>query len=343
MSDLCLFYPDGHAAHYQSGHPERPGRVEAIHDIFVKADIWDNYPILNPESIPLDVLHNIHDPHHLEKLRSASQEGNPLDTDTYLTPASWQLALNSAGGAIAVAKSVWRQEHKRGFALTRPPGHHATSNRSMGFCLLNNIAIASEYLLQHENADRLAIIDIDLHHGNGTQDIFYSRDDVLFISIHQSPLYPGTGSIPETGSSTGEWANLNIPLPPYSGDTAFLACLHSVTIPMLDRFNPNMLLVSAGFDAHWRDPLGNLLVSTDCIAQVISGLTHWADRNCDGRIALFLEGGYDLEAGADSALAAAQALLGNPWIDPLGQSQTEESSNWEIVIDQVKNKWEILP
>lgn len=339
MDDLHLFYPAGHEAHNERGHPERPGRLTAIKQAFENAELWNKYPIVTPAFVSEEVLHSVHDPAYLEKFKAASQQGIRLDMDTYITPESWQLALNAAGGAVAVAKAVWRREAKRGFALTRPPGHHATPNQAMGFCLINNIAVAAEHLLQLEGAERLAIIDIDLHHGNGTQDIFYDRGEVFFFSTHQFPLYPGTGGLHETGTGPGENRNANLPLPPYSGDEALLSCLHSVVFPLLESFEPEMLLVSAGFDAHWRDPLGNLLVSTNCFGQIISDLRQWSDSHCQGRIALFLEGGYDLEAGANSALAAAQALLGQPWEDPLGPSRTPEESGWENIVAQAKDIW----
>ncbi|MDH3944282.1 MAG: histone deacetylase, partial [Anaerolineae bacterium] len=325
--------PDGHEAHYERGHPERPGRVEAIKAAMEEAGLWDAYPHLKPIDVPQEVLHSIHNPDYLANLQDAAESGRRLDMDTYITPHSWQLALNAIGGACAVAAAVRKREAKRGFSLSRPPGHHATADRAMGFCLLNNVAVAAEYLIQIEGADRLAVIDIDLHHGNGTQDIFYPRGDVLFVSTHQSPLYPGTGHLNEVGMGDGEGATLNLPFPPYSGDLAFEAAVQKIILPLLDRYQPEMILISAGFDAHWRDPLGHLLVSTSGYANTISALVQWADENCSGRILLNLEGGYDLEASADSALASTQVLLELPWEDPLGPSPTQESTAWESVID----------
>ncbi|MBW8011901.1 MAG: histone deacetylase [Chloroflexi bacterium] len=339
MEDIVFFYPSGHQAHNQPGHPERPDRVEAIREELENAGLWQAYPHLAPETIPDEVLHAIHEPGYLEMIKSSGAHSQPLDMDTYLTPQTWQLAYNAAGGAIAVAGAVWRREAKRGFALTRPPGHHATPNRAMGFCLINNIAVAAEYLLQKENAKHLTIIDIDLHHGNGTQDIFWQRGDVSFFSTHQSPLYPGTGALQETGEGAGEGFTVNLPLPPYSGDKAMKAAHMTIILPLLDRFQPDMILVSAGFDAHWRDPLSQLLVSTNCYGQLITGLVNWADRHCQGRIALILEGGYDLEAGSYSALAAVQALLEQTWQDPLGSGIESEEQVWQTTLDQARQIW----
>jgi len=210
----------------------------------------------------------------------------------------------------------------------------------MGFCLLNNIALAAESLISAYGAERIAIVDIDLHHGNGTQDIFWERPDVLYISSHQYPHYPGSGRLSESGHGLGESATLNIPLPSGSGDQAFSAMTEAVILPMLERFQPEMLLVSAGFDVHWRDPLGSLEVSASGYGQTVGKLSQWCDQHCQGRIALFLEGGYDLEAGAACALASSSALLGKDFTDPLGVSPYPESSDWMGILEQVKQFWQ---
>ena len=220
MKDLIYFYPVGHEAHFEQGHPERPDRVEAMRSALEAAGWWDIFPAVGPLDVPESVLSAVHRPDFLARLKAFSLVSRRFDADTYLTPASWDLAQKAAGGAAAVAKAVWERAAQRGYALTRPPGHHATPDRAMGFCLLNNIAIAAEYLLQTGNASRLAIVDIDLHHGNGTQDIFWRRGDVMYVSTHQYPLYPGTGHLEETGTGEGEGLTVNLPLPPYSGDTS---------------------------------------------------------------------------------------------------------------------------
>jgi acetoin utilization deacetylase AcuC-like enzyme len=341
MNDLILFYPKGHKAHSELGHPERPERVEEIRSKLEKAGVWEKYPLAEPQHVSQDILHAIHLPSYLEKLESTIRRGGRMDMDTYLTTNSWELAMNAVGGGVAVAKAVWNRAAKRGFALTRPPGHHATPNRAMGFCLLNNIALAAEYLLQAEGAQRLAIIDIDVHHGNGTQDIFWQRNDIFYISTHQSPLYPGTGRVTDIGKGDGEGYTANIPLPPFSGDKAMRTSLNSIILPLLEKFSPEMILISVGYDAHWRDPLAQLLFSSNTYGSTISTFTDWADKNCNGRIAIFLEGGYDLEAGATSALAVVQALLGNDWQDPLGDSPKEEENFWYPVIDTAQKIWSL--
>lgn len=341
MPPLALFYPPGHEAHAVPGHPERPERVEAIRRALTAAGWWDPYPKLTPLRLPETVLHAVHSPRMTAALQALSAEGGYSDPDTYFTTASWGLALQAAGGGLSVAAAVWQGRAARGFALTRPPGHHATPHRPMGFCLLNNIALAAEYLRQEEGASRLAIVDLDLHHGNGTQEIFYERNDVFFLSIHQSPLYPGTGRLAETGSGPGKGYTANLPLPPSSGDQALEACLETVIMPLLARFGPEMVLVSAGFDSHWRDPLGNLLVSATGYGRAVGSLTRFADERCGGRIALFLEGGYDLEGGAACALAAVAALLGEPFTDPIGPSPWVEGNAWVRVLEQARVQWNL--
>lgn len=333
MRELSLFYPTGHENHHAPNHPERPERVEAIRKALSGADLWQEAFLVSPVEIPEKVLKAIHTPGHLERIRSAV---NYLDADTYLTPASGQLAYNAAGGGIAVAESIWEGEARRGFALTRPPGHHATPDDAMGFCLLNNIALAAEYLLLVHQVQRIAIVDIDLHHGNGTQDIFFHRRDVFFSSIHQYPLYPMTGLAHEIGGDEGEGLTLNVPFPPYAGDVARMTALEDVILPAMARFQPEMLLVSAGFDAHWRDPLGHQLASARGYGEVLDALSKFADQHCQGRMAVFLEGGYDLEAGAASALAAVQAMLGLEIQDPIGPGPTSEDEFWKNRLEQVQ-------
>jgi acetoin utilization deacetylase AcuC-like enzyme len=336
MNDLVIFYPEGHEAHAEINHPERPERVEVIWNSIKASGILNHSLQVQPEEIPNEILESIHSSKYLTYLESTSRNGGRLDMDTYITPASWHLALNAAGGAIAVSKSVWHRESRIGFALTRPPGHHATIDRGMGFCLLNNVAVATEYLLQVEGAQRVAIVDLDLHHGNGTQDIFWMSEDVLYISTHQYPHYPGTGRVTEIGSGQGEGKTLNFPMPPGSGDNAFLAAMEEAIIPMLHRYNPDIVLISYGFDTHWRDPLGSLLLSAQGYRALISRLKKFTDEECHGRIALFLEGGYDLEAAVACSDGVISGLLDQEWVDPIGPSQVPETSAYRPMLDQVR-------
>jgi acetoin utilization deacetylase AcuC-like enzyme len=341
LKPIAYFYPEGHEAHYQWGHAERPERVEAIRRSLVEEGLWEKGTLLNPEKISDSVLHTVHSQTLLDTVRSHSESEENIDADTYLTRDSWRLALNAAGGAVAIAGAVWQRSADVGFALTRPPGHHATHEQAMGFCLLNNIAIAAESLIQNENAKRLAIVDMDVHHGNGTQDIFWDRADVLFVSTHQLPLYPGTGQLTETGGGSAKGTKVNFPLPPFSGDHAFKVIYEEIVPIILNRFQPEMVLVSFGFDSHWKDPLANLLVSASGYANAIASLKTWANRNCDGRIAVYLEGGYDLDAARACGLAVVHALLDNEILDGLGTAPNPETEAWIPVLTRAKEIWDI--
>lgn len=346
MHDIVFYYPEGHQAHYETGHPERPERIETIRKALIEAGWWDMYSKLDPLQITDELLTRIHTQSYLNTLQEVCSMGAHLDMDTYTTTASWDLARNSAGGALAVAESVWCRKSKYGLALTRPPGHHATKERGMGFCLLNNIALAAEYLLTlniegTEKANHVAIVDIDLHHGNGTQDIFWDRQDVFYISTHQSPLYPGTGSLNETGHGEGKGYTANFPLPPGSGDSAFLSIMDEFILPIFDQYKPEMLLISVGFDPHWLDPLGHLSLTAGGYGILIRKIKNWAEQNCSGRMALFLEGGYNLEAGEACLQAAVAALLGIDWKDRLGPPPRPEGNSWRSVLREAHKIWNI--
>lgn len=338
MDDMVYYYPDGHAAHYEDGHPERPERVETIRLALQNADLWEPFPKLAPIEIPDSLIKTIHSPAYLNSLELTCRRAGHLDMDTYTTQASWELAHHAAGGAAAVAAVIWEGRAKRGFALTRPPGHHAMHGQGMGFCLLNNIAIAAEYLLENYDLQRLAIVDLDLHHGNGTQDIFWSRDDVFYLSTHQSPFYPGSGHLEDIGEGKGAGWTANFPLPPGSGDTAFTTIMDTLILPLLDLRKPQMILVSYGFDPHWMDPLGSLLLTADGYGKLIQKLCDWADHHCDGKVALILEGGYDLDAANACSLAVVSAMLGKTWVDPY-PCPYEEAKGWQYILNRAQSLW----
>jgi len=341
MDELALFYPTGHQGHFKSGHPERPERVEVIWSAFQKAEWWRQAKQVVPTGVPAQVLKAVHTPAYLNLLELSCRKGGQLDADTYTTPQSWELAHLAAGGAIAVVEAVWKREARRGFALCRPPGHHAMRGQGMGFCLLNNIALAAENLVQFQSAKRLAIIDLDLHHGNGTQDIFWKRKDVFYFSTHQSPFYPGSGRLDEMGEGDGQGFTANFPLSPGSGDSAYSSVMDTVILPLLDRYRPEMILVSYGFDTHWLDPIGQMLLSADGYARLINKLAVWSEAYCQGRMAMILEGGYDLDAARACTLAVTEALLGLKWEDPLGPAPYRERDAWKGMIERAKALWYI--
>lgn len=341
QTEIVYYYPEGHATHSMSQHPERPERVEEIRKALKEVGWWDGFPVLLPDDMQPRVLTAVHTKHYLDRLKNACEAGEWYDQDTYLVPQSFQLAVNSAGGAIAVARKVWHRTALTGFALCRPPGHHATPGQAMGFCLLNNVALAAEDLIQNSGARKLAILDFDLHHGNGTQDIFWERGDVFYFSTHQWPLYPGTGRMEEIGKGDGLGTTANLPFAPGTGDEGFAAALHEIILPLLDRFLPEMLLVSVGFDSHWLDPLGYLQLSAQAYAKIIHELKSWALQNCQGRIALFLEGGYNLQATSACAQACVSQLLGKDWRDAIGVSPYNENTRWKNLIENAKSLWDL--
>jgi len=332
MDQLIYYYPVDHQEHALFGHPERPERVESIRRSLINYDLWDPFKkITEPEPVD-EIFSLVHSPEYLIQIQNYSAAGKSLDLDTYLTEKSWKISHMTARGTAAVAGAVWDQKACSGFALARPPGHHAESSRGMGFCLLNNIAIAAEYLIQTRKAKRISIVDLDVHHGNGTQEIFYERSEVSYFSVHQFPFYPGTGSISETGSGPGRKTVKNIPIPAGSGDQVYTEILETHLIPFLIEMDPELVLVSIGFDLHWRDPIGGMLVSADQVYRFIKSLKEWVEVNCRGGLVLVLEGGYDLEAAGVCAAACSAALVDLYFQDSLGSAPHKENLEWQIYL-----------
>ena len=265
--------------------------------------MFDDRTVLTPEPADLDAILTVHAPHVVDLVQRAARQGGAwLDPDTYVSADSYEVALLAAGGACRAVDAVMTGEAPRAFAFVRPPGHHAEPDRSMGFCLFNNIAIAAEHALNAHGLERVAIVDWDVHHGNGTQAAFWRRPDVLFISLHQYPFYPGSGSASERGAGAGEGYTLNIPLPAGSNDEVYLTRFTDTVVPALHAFAPQLILVSAGFDAHADDPLAMMRVTTDAFADWARLLKDAATDLCDGRLVLVLEGGYNLRALGESVV-----------------------------------------
>ncbi len=297
-------------------HAERPERLLAVHERLANAETDDAWIVESPAAA-LDVIERVHPPAHVAALQTAIQRGGGyLDPDTYAVPASWGAALHAAGAVIRGIDLVRSGGAQRAFALTRPPGHHATAGRAMGFCLLNSVAVGAAYA-RSTGAERIAIVDWDVHHGNGTQDIFYNDPRVLYVSLHQSPLYPGTGALEETGAGKARGTTLNVPLPPATGDVSYRRAFETLVGPALERFAPDWILVSAGYDAHAADPLANMLLSTGAFAMMADSLCRLADALCDGRLVACLEGGYDLQALADSVAATVEVMSGERPVEPV--------------------------
>jgi acetoin utilization deacetylase AcuC-like enzyme len=299
--------------HQAPEHPERPERLAAIYEAVAAEPVLGALPRRQPELAGRDRIKAVHDPAYVESIFRAGALADErglgvwLDPDTWLGPSSLEAAMASAGGAVAGVEAVLAGDHNSAFALTRPPGHHATKRRAMGFCLFNNIALAAQAALDH-GLDRVAIVDFDVHHGNGTQDIFYERSDVLYMSCHQYPLYPGTGAASERGSGVGEGFTVNVPMDAGGGQVEYLAVFDEVFRPGLRQYEPELLLLSAGFDAHQNDPLAQMELKSEDFGLLASRLIASAEELCQGRSAWVLEGGYDLRGLSESVVAVLKEL-----------------------------------
>jgi len=290
-----------------SGHPERPDRIRAIDRILEH----ENFQPLERDVAPMGSVSDIarvHPMAYVDKLHVLSPEEGlaRVDADTTMSPGTWEAALRGVGGACRAVDEVVAKKVSNAFSASRPPGHHAERDRAMGFCFFNNAAVAARYAQHVHGMDRVAIIDFDVHHGNGTQDIFWADPTVMYCSTHQMPLYPGSGAADETGEAN---TIVNVPLPPGANGTVFKEAMEVAIVPRLESFSPDLVIISAGFDAHHRDPLGGLNFTEGDFAWATRQLMNVADRCSDGRLVSVLEGGYDLEGLARSTAAHVMTLM----------------------------------
>ncbi len=306
-----------------SAHPERPDRYRAAVDGLRRSPVRDAFTWAEPTPAPVDSLLRVHDEAHVATLESLDGERARLDPDTFMSAGSLTAARLAAGAGLDAIEALTAGRHDAALCVMRPPGHHATPTRAMGFCLFNNIAVAAQALT--EQGERVAIVDFDAHHGNGTQDIFYDRDDVLFVSLHEYPQYPGTGAAGETGREEGVGYTINFPLPSGATGDVYLRAFDEVIEPALESFRPDWVLISAGFDAHRADPITNLGLTAGDFADMTARL---AGAIAPGRRIAFLEGGYDLDALATSTAACAAALIGET---DRGEDATSGGPGTEIV------------
>ncbi len=305
--------------HDQLGHVECRERLEAAIRALTQQGTLERMVAVQPTPVTMEHLLAVHHEHYVKHVAEVAERGGGnLDPDTYLNHRSYEVALLAAGGLLNLVDAILEGQVDNGFALVRPPGHHALPGRGMGFCLFNNIAVAARYALEHKGLSRILIVDFDLHHGNGTQDVFYSTDQVLYFSTHQYPYYPGTGHWSEIGEGPGEGFTANFPLPAGVGDEGYEQIFDEMLYPLAERYSPELILVSAGYDAHWADPLGMMQLSTTGYGYLTGVLRQMAEELCGGRLAFTLEGGYDLRALANSIAATIQTLLGEEVEDPLG-------------------------
>ena len=327
-----------YTVHNLPGHPEHAGRIRAVWQAIEDAGLHHRLKTLSAQPITNERILSVHTRDYLALLEEISgyEVGVRLDSDTYVLPESPEIARLSAGGVICAVDAVMRREADNALAAVRPPGHHAIPERGMGFCLLGNIAIAARHAQNVYNIERVMIVDFDVHHGNGTQDMFYDDDSVLFISTHQFPYYPGTGALKDTGQGKGRGYTLNIPLNSSYGDSGFAQIYEKIIWPAARRFQPQLILVSAGFDAHWVDPLAMMALSLKGYSHITRELIRMAQELCEGKIVFVMEGGYDLKALAHGMVNIAHALLGGDTIsDPLGPPSQREPDVSKL-IEQVR-------
>jgi acetoin utilization deacetylase AcuC-like enzyme len=303
---IALLTNPEQAGHAAAGHPERPDRVRAILDAIKHSDLKLSPQIVLPASEAL--IRSVHDAGYLQKLDLAAEDGGGyLDADTYMTATSMLAARTAAGAVVTGVDRVLDGTASAAFAVVRPPGHHAEFNRAMGFCLLNNVAVGV-FAARAQGIKRIAIIDFDVHHGNGTQHSFELDRDLFYASTHQAPFYPGTGAAHERGR---HGTVHNFPLPAGTSDERFLEVYRKSVGPALEAFKPELILVSAGFDAHQDDPLGGLELTTEAYSELAGLIQGWAERHTRGRSVWVLEGGYDLDAVSASVVACLRALARN--------------------------------
>ncbi len=316
-----------------SGHPERRGRLDASLGGIPAAELDDAVVMREPRCATTEELVRAHDAELVDRVRDfCAAGGGSIDGDTYAVPGSWDTARRAAGAVLDAVDVLERGEADVAFAGSRPPGHHAEAATAMGFCLFNNVAVAAAALV--DRGERVAIVDWDVHHGNGTQDIFYDDPNVLYVSTHQSPLYPGTGRLSETGGELAPFSNLNLPFPPGTRGDMYRRAFDEVVAPVVERFAPTWLLISAGFDAHRNDPLASMQLSSADFADLAVRLQQLVPAR---RTVVALEGGYDFDALAMSTGATLSALVGEHY-------RPEAASSGDVgepIITAARQLWDL--
>jgi acetoin utilization deacetylase AcuC-like enzyme len=332
-------------------HPERWQRVKVVMEM-LEALNWlkrDGLVQLAPRAATIEELAAVHEREYIQEVETASYQAEQEEarsgrqtlffaTDTYVSAKSYEAALKAAGAPLVAIDAVMKGEVDNAYCLVRPPGHHAVAESAMGFCLFNNVAVAARYALDHYNLERVMIIDYDVHHGNGTQEMFYDDPRVLYFSVHQAPFYPGTGLADERGEGAGHGTTINVPLPAETGFDAYEAIFRQVMVPAADRFDPQLILVSAGFDAHWTDPIGGMYLSTAAFAKLNQIIIDLARQMCQGRLIMVQEGGYNLEATGSCAATCINLLLGDEAaVDSLGTApKGDYRLNMDVLISELR-------
>jgi len=322
--------------HTLAGHPEHKGRLSSTMRLLQEDGIVDRLQAGPVTPISIERLQQVHSASYMRTVQGVAERGGGhLDADTYVAAGSYEAALASAGALVNLTEAVMGGDATNGMSLMRPPGHHALADRGMGFCLFANVSIAARTALAEFGATRVLIIDWDVHHGNGTEDIFYADPKVAFFSIHQYPFYPGTGAATSTGWGAGRGLTLNVPLPAGVGDAGYARTFDELLVPFARRFQPDLILVSAGYDAHWRDPLALEQLTLTGYASLAHRVRMLADELCDGRLVVALEGGYDLDVLSHGVLYTLR-VLDNPHAaisDPFGPAPAPSRNIDNVLLD----------
>ena len=308
----CIVLDDRYLDHQPGAwHPERPDRLRAVQKAVdeIKKTQAEKLIELKPRLATDEEIAMIHDSEHVYKIKKTAGHHVDLDPDTHASPLTWQTAALAVGGLLECVDQVMTEQSQNAFAFVRPPGHHAERERAMGFCFFNNVAIAAEYALRQHNAKRIVIMDYDVHHGNGSQHSFYDRSDVFYISTHRYPFYPGTGDEREEGRGAGKGYTLNVTFEGGEGDEEYLKAFDQKIVPAINAYKPDLILVSAGYDAHREDPLGGMEVTGKGFGMMHQKLLESAQKNCGGKLVSVLEGGYNLEGLEESVRECLLKML----------------------------------
>jgi acetoin utilization deacetylase AcuC-like enzyme len=323
-----VYHPD-YLIHTQGQHPERKERLEHISMALREEGLLEKIIMSEPKPAVVEDIALVHSIDHIRAVEEACLSGKRfLDMDTYIVPESYKVALLSAGGALEGLRTVMNDRGLKTFVLNRPPGHHAEKNQAMGFCLFNNVAVAAAVARRDYGLQRIAIVDWDVHHGNGTQHSFEDDPAVLFISTHQSPAYPGTGNLGEVGRGAGEGYTVNIPLPTGCGDRDYALFYEQIIVPILDQYKPELIIVSAGQDAYHQDPLAGMALTHKGYHYMAETLAGAADRWAEGRLLLCLEGGYHLQGQAGAVVQVLSAI--GQWGLPIGEKSPDLEPNRQV-------------
>jgi acetoin utilization deacetylase AcuC-like enzyme len=301
---------DKYLLHDTKAHPECKERLTAMKENLVQLGLWEECKLISPSLAAEEIVSIVHPMDYLNHIKEISLAGGGrLDPDTVVSSRSYEIALLAAGGTIAAVEQVVKGMLQNCFVMARPPGHHAETEKGMGFCLLNNVAIGARYAQQQLGLEKILIVDWDAHHGNGTEKIFYHDPSVLYFSTHQSPLYPGTGFIKSSGEEKGIGYNVNVPVPRGTGDQAFNYIFSKLLVPIIEQYRPELIMISAGFDGYYLDPLAGLELTCTGFKQITNQLLEASEKVCQGRVVACLEGGYSLPDVGRPVAAMVAALM----------------------------------